>query len=77
MVIKERCIDTVDIQFGVCQKWKSYTIEVLLTFFAITKQSNLFLLDRHQTVCVENNLSAMRFYFSYLKIKIRTALCVK
>ena len=22
-------IDTVQIQFGVCQRWKSYTIEVL------------------------------------------------
>ena len=26
-------IDTVQIQFGACQKWKSLTIEVLLTFY--------------------------------------------
>ena len=26
-------IDTVQIQFGVCQNWQSKTIEVLLTFY--------------------------------------------
>ena len=26
-------IDTVQIQFGACQKWKSLTIEVLLDFY--------------------------------------------
>ena len=30
-------IDTVQIQFGVCQTWKSYTIEVLLTFYYYNK----------------------------------------
>ena len=30
-------IGTVQIQFGVCQKWKSYTIEVLLTFYYYNK----------------------------------------
>ena len=36
----------------VCQKWKSWTVEILLTFLcAITKRSNLLLLDRHQTAC--------------------------
>ena len=35
--LRSLCIDTVQIQFGVCQKWKSYTIEVLLTFYYFNK----------------------------------------
>ena len=30
-------IDTLQIQFGACQKLKSYTIEVLLTFYYYNK----------------------------------------
>ena len=30
-------IDTVQIQFGACQKWKSLTIEILLTFYYYSK----------------------------------------
>ena len=30
-------IDTMQIQFGVCQKRKSYTLEVLLTFYYYNK----------------------------------------
>ena len=30
-------LDTVQIQFGTCQKWKSQTIEVLLTFYYYNK----------------------------------------
>ena len=30
-------IDTLQIQFGACQKWKSKTIEVLLTFYYYNK----------------------------------------